>query len=134
MSRSRTLPEDTEKTFPTWYPFLADISRRSKEPVEQLQDQVARGEVQLALIWDGNKARALVGIRILRRGNDLIGEIVWLTGKGMREWQHLLTQMEKYLKEHVGCAEIRPVCRLGWSRFLKTRGYKATHVTMQKVL
>lgn len=126
--------EGTDETFPIWFPFLKDISRRSKEPIEELLGQIARREVQLALVWDGNKAHALVGIRILRRGKDLIGEIIWLTGKGMREWRELLPELEKYLKQHIGCAEIRPVCRLGWSRFLKTKGYKATHMTMEKVL
>jgi hypothetical protein len=69
-----------------------------------------------------------------KRGNDLIGEICWLTGRGMKEWQHLLPQMEKYLKEHKGCVEIRPICRPGWSRLLKQRGYKTTHYVMEKKL
>lgn len=127
--------ENLKRTFPVWWPFLAKISRRSKEPVGDLLAQIAKHEVQIALAWDESteKARALVGMRFLRRGDDLIGEIIWLAGGGMREWRHLLPQMEQYLKD-MGCAEIRPVCRLGWSRFLKSRGYKATHMTMEKVL
>jgi hypothetical protein len=139
-----TTPEYLEKTFPHWWPFLAKISRRSKEPVQELLGQIVRRDVQIALVWDGEKARALVGMRFLRRGgliledghkcpDVLIGEVIWLAGGGMREWRHLLPQMEQYFK-HMGCVEIRPVCRLGWSRFLKTQGYKATHVTMEKVL
>jgi hypothetical protein len=128
-----TTDEYLNATVQHWMPFVPAISRRSKEPVISLLGQIARHEVQLALVWDGEKARALVGIRFCRRGEDLIGEIIWLTGSGMREWRNLLPQLEQYLKD-MGCVEIRPVCRLGWSRFLKANGYKATHMTMEKVL
>ena len=125
--------EDLNNSFDIWSPFLKDISRRSKEPVLDLLAQIARLEVAIALVWDGKAARALVGVRFRQRGNDLIGEIVWLTGKGMREWRHLLTEMESYLKQR-GCVEIKPICRPGWSRFLKQRGYRTTHLTMEKKL
>lgn len=128
-----TTPEYLEKTFPHWWPFLPKISRRSKEPVQELLGQIVRRDVQIALVWDGANARALVGMRFLRRGEDLIGEIIWLAGAGMREWRDLLPQMERYLKD-MGCVEIRPVCRPGWSRFLKSQGYRITHMTMEKVL
>jgi hypothetical protein len=128
-----TTSEYLNKTFAIWFPFLDGISRRSKEPLESLLDQIGRHDVQLALVWDGKAAHALIGIRFVRRGSDLIGEIIWLPGEGMKDWLHLLPQLEQYLKD-MGCAEIRPICRLGWSRFLKTKNYKATHMMMEKVL
>jgi hypothetical protein len=125
--------EATDESFPIWFPFLASITRRSKEPIEELLGQIARREVQLALVWDGEKAHALIGIRLIRRGKDLIGEIVWLTGKGVRQWLPLLSELEQYLRD-IGCIEIRPICRPGWSRLIKGRGYKITHYHMEKVL
>jgi len=40
---------------------------------------------------------------------------------------------ERYLKD-MNCVECRPICRLGWSRQLKQRGYKITHLVMEKRL
>jgi hypothetical protein len=125
--------EDLNKLFLLWSPFLEDISKRSKEPLEQLFAAIKRREVQIALVWDGNKAYALVGMRFVRRGGDVIGEIVWLTGKGMKQWQHLLPEMEQYLRDR-GCAEIRPICRPGWARLLKAKGYRITHYVMERTL
>jgi len=121
---------------PHWYPFLQDISKRSKEPVKNLAAQILRKEVQPFLIWDeqAERAVALLGIRYLRCNDDLIAEWIWMTGKGMKQWTHLLADLETYLTEHIGCAEIRPVCRPGWSRLLKQRGYRITHYTMEKRL
>lgn len=96
---------------------------------------VIREEVQPALVWDedSKQARALVGIRTCRCGDDLIGEIVWLTGRGMKDWLHLLPQLEEYLR-HLGCVTIKPICRPGWARMIKGHGYKITHYVMEKKL
>jgi hypothetical protein len=131
-----TTPVYIKKSTPHWYPFLEGISRRSKQSVAELFAKVAGGDVQPILVWDevAKKAVALVGMQYHRRGDDLIAEWVWMTGKGMKQWQGLLPELERYLKQHVGCAQIRPICRPGWSRFLKTQGYRVTHYTMEKVL
>lgn len=125
--------EATDRCFPVWWPFLKDVSRRSKEPVEELQRQVARREVQLVMIWDGERAHALIGIRINRRGNDLVGQIAWMSGKGMREWLHLLSELEQYFQK-LGCVEARLTGRRGWSKVLKSHGYKLADITMEKPL
>lgn len=128
-----TTDEYLNGTAPLWRPFLEGISKRSREPVESLLDLIYRKEVQPILVWDGNKAVALLGIRFCRRGLDLVGEWVWMTGKGRKDWQHLLPELERYLKD-MGCVECRPICRLGWSRLLEQQGYRTTHVIMEKTL
>jgi len=117
-----------------WLPFLEGISRRSKEPIADLVNAVWECRVQIAFVWDGEKPRALIGIQYKKSGDELIAEIIWLTGKGMREWQHLLPEMKRYLREHHGCTIIRPICRPGWSRELKKRGFKTTHYIMELAL
>src|SRR5262245_6151636 len=90
-----------------WLRFFPDICKRTKEPVENLLDAVANGTVQIALVWDGEKAHALVGMQYRQLGPELIGEIIWLSGKDRSQWVELLPDMERYLKEHVGCTIIR---------------------------
>jgi hypothetical protein len=128
--------EYIKRFFPHWFPFLPDIAKRSKETVVNLAAQIVRKEVQPILIWDdqAERAVALLGIRYHRRNDDLIAELIWTTGKGMKQWTHLLADLERYLSEHIGCHEIRPICRPGWSRLLKQRGYRITHYTMEKRL
>lgn len=128
-----TTKEHLKKTYAVWFPFLEGISKRSKDPVESLRDAVLRLEVQPIIVWDGNKAVALAGVRRCKRGRDVIAELVWLTGKDRKTWQHLLPELERYLKEQ-GCVEFRPICRPGWTLLLKQYGYKTTHIMMEKVL
>jgi hypothetical protein len=128
--------EDLKGMLPHWSKFLPDIAKRSKEPLATLIAKVALKHVQPFIIWDEDNltAVALLGIAYHKRGDDLIGEIVWMTGSKRENWQHLLSEVETYLKDHIGCAVIRPVCRPGWKKFLQARGYHETHVTMEKVL
>jgi hypothetical protein len=128
--------ECLQEAMPWWLAFLPAIAKRSKEPLRTLFTKVVQKHVQPFLIWDEtvNLPVALLGVAYHKRGEDLIGEIVWMTGSGRERWQHLLSDVERYLKEHIGCAVCRPVCRPGWKKFLQQRGYRETHVQMEKVL
>jgi hypothetical protein len=123
------------RTSEHWLPFLDHISKRSKESVESLLDLIIKGEVQIVLVWDEqtSQAQALVGIHTCQRGDDIVGEIVWLTGRNMRSWLHLLPELETYVK-HLGCVTIKPICRPGWSRLVRDKGYRVTHYIMEKSL
>jgi hypothetical protein len=120
---------------PHWLPFLPKIAQRTKETVATLIGRVMRKEVRLTLVWDdnANKAVALLGLTLHYRGQDLIAELIWLTGSGRLQWEHLISELEQLLRE-AGCVECRPICRPGWSRLLKRHGYKPTHIMMEKVL
>jgi hypothetical protein len=130
-----TTPEHIQASLQHWFPFLPGIARRSKEPITNLLGQIDRREIQLALAWDEEKlqACALFGLCFTRRGNDLIGEVRWLTGKDMKRWLGLLPDLEQYFRD-MGCVVIRPICRPGWSRMIRGEGYRITHYTMEKVL
>jgi hypothetical protein len=135
-----TTPEYLNASFDLWSPFLPYIAHRSPWSVEDLLTKLCLHEVQPALIMDGNRPVALLGISIVRDGNDLVGELVWTTGKRRHEWQHLLTELETYLREHVKCKKCRPICRRGWRKFLEASGYRLVeikpdkHAVMEKVL
>ena len=130
-----TTAEHVQGSAKHWVQFLPAIAKRSKEPVEELMLKVLNHEVQVILIWDdeAKEALALLGVQYRLRDNARIGELVWLTGVAREAWQHLLSDLEKYL-QHVGCVECRPLCRPGWSKLLKQHGYRMTHVVMEKKL
>lgn len=136
-----TTPEWINRTFPLWSPFLPDIAKRSPWSVEDLLTKLCKHEVQPALVVDGEVPLALLGISLVRDGEELVAELVWLTGRRRHEWQHLLAELESYLRDHLKCVKCRPICRRGWRKFLATQGYEQVgvdadrrHIIMEKVL
>lgn len=128
-------------TFPLWSPFLPDIAKRSPWSVEELLGKLHRLEVQPVLIMDGDRPAACLGVSIVDGDNgELVAEMIWATGKRRHEWQHLLADLETYLREHVRCVKCRPICRPGWRKFLEANGYTLIridadgHIAMEKVL
>ena len=135
-----TTSEYLNATFFLWSPFLPAIAKRSPWSTDELLGKLFRHEVQPILIMNGDKAVALLGITIVEDDGTRIGELVWTTGARRADWQHLLTDLESYLRDHVKCRKCRPICRPGWQGFLEQQGYVQTgvtadkHVTMEKVL
>jgi hypothetical protein len=118
---------------PLWLPFLPRIARRSHESVNDLMRQIARRQVRLVLVMDGDKAVALVGVSIHQMDGKSCGDMIWLAGAGREQWQDLLPEFEQLLRD-AGCCLCRPICRPGWSRYLKQQGYRLKHVIMEKPL
>jgi hypothetical protein len=132
------IPLDRESLIdsgPHWVPFVRRIAARTREPADTLIKRVLSKEIRLILVWDDttNSTKAMIGIRLHMRGPDLIGEILWATGTDRKAWQQLLPELEQMLRD-AGCAESRPLCRPGWSKFLQSHGYRITHIQMEKVL
>src|SRR5262245_24167072 len=102
-----TTPEYLNASFPLWSPFLPYIAHRSPWSVEELLGKLHRHEVQPVLVLDAErKPAALLGVSIVDGdGGTLDAELVWLTGKRRHEWQHLLIEVERYLREHVHCVK-----------------------------
>ena len=113
-----TSEEALRRSAHIWLPFIPRIADRSDETVDEKQ----------------NKARAVIGISYRKLGRELVAELHWAAGFGMKDWEHLLPQVEQYLKEHVHCTISKPICRPGWKPLLKKHGYKQTHVVMEKML
>jgi hypothetical protein len=136
-----TRSEYLNATFNLWSPFLPRIAARSPWSIEELLGKLSRYEVQPVLVVDGKTPVALLGVSIVDgEAGTLDAELVWLTGKRRHEWQHLLAELESYLREHVRCVKCRPICRPGWKRFLEANGYTLIrtdadgHIAMEKVL
>jgi hypothetical protein len=136
-----TTPAYLNATFELWSPFLPQIAARSPWSVEELLAKIARHEVQPVLILGDKQPLALLGISICDGDNGTLdAELVWLTGKRRHEWQHLIIEVERYLREHMHCVKCRPICRPGWRKFLEANGYTLIrtdadgHIAMEKVL
>ena len=117
-----------------WAPFLPLIAQRSHESMADLRGQIERREVRLVLVVDAAaKVQALVGVSIRKMNGKNYGDMIWLAGFGREQWQQLLPEFEQMLRD-AGCAVCRPICRPGWSRYLKKQGYSLKHVIMEKPL
>ena len=116
-----------------WLPFLPRIAKRSHESVQDLREQIHRREVRLVLVMDGDKAQALIGVRVHQMDGRSCGDIIWTAGFGREQWQTLLPELEQMLRD-AGCVMCRPICRPGWSRYLKQQGYHMKHIIMEKPL
>jgi len=136
-----TTPAHLNASFDLWSPFLPGIAQRSPWNISDLLGKLFRHEVQPVLVLDGTTPIALLGVSIVDGDKgELVAELVWLTGKRRQEWQHLLADLERYLREHVRCVKCRPICRPGWRKFLEANGYTLIrtdadgHIAMEKVL
>jgi len=116
-----------------WLPFLPRIAKRSHESVADLLGQIRRREVRLVLVMDGGAATALIGVRVHQMDGKSCGDIIWAAGFGREQWQQLLSELEQMLRD-AGCILCRPICRPGWSRYLKKHGYQMKHIIMEKPL
>lgn len=127
-------PDNAAGSAPLWFPFLEKISKRSRIPVEQLTEEILTGLVQVHIAWepDAKQARGLAGTRIMSAGTEKIFEFVWCAGEGASDWFHLIADIERYAKEHLGCSRFHAIARPGWSRGLKERGYRMTHIVFEK--
>jgi hypothetical protein len=117
-----------------WLPFMPSIAERAKVPVEVLIQEVADGTTQVHLVWDGQKAHALVGTRIVAHGERKVLELVWCTGEDKDLWFDLVDELERYAVEHLGITTIRAIARLGWQKPLKRKGYSPKHIILEKEL
>src|SRR5262249_52473075 len=126
--------EELARTAPLWLPFVARIAGRTRNSVPELVSQIRSGEVHIHLAWDpaARRAHALAGTRILLRGGERVGELVWATGSGRRHWLPLLDDLERYHADELGCVGMNAVARKGWSRDLARRGYRVTHLVLEK--
>lgn len=129
------VPADAlEQTVGVWYPFIEKLAQRTRQHVQQLLEEIRSGTVSLHIAWEPEerKAYALLGLRVLLRGDDRVAEIWWMTGMQRERWLGLWPELERYCKEHLGCVSIKAAPRPGWSKEMKARGYRCTHIVFEK--
>ena len=129
-------PEHLDGTREHWQPWLERIAKDIGCHVHDLIGQAYIGDIKLHVAWDdeANKSLALLGARILKRGDASIAELAWCTGESLDLWSGLLPDIEAFYRNHWGCKNLTAHCRPGWKPFLKRHAYRMTHVIMDKEL
>lgn len=84
---------------------------------------------------DGERVRieALAITEIVAYPRTTVCKLLACTGDDAWRWVDLLAQIEAWAKAQ-GCAVMEPICRPGWERHLKPKGYRKTHVVLEKSL
>lgn len=113
------------------WPWLSKISDGSsgRFTAETLWSRIERKVYWLALVLDDDVKAVLVGEPVTWETGLREFWIVGLVGIGAKDWLHLDTELRRALKE-AGFWAIATLARPGWSRLMKSRGYRMTHVQM----
>src|SRR5262249_27171526 len=97
---------------------------------------VAAGAFQLWVgVTDAEPAtpRVMLITRLLPYPRLTVCELLACVGDDREAWEPLLDDIERWAKAH-GAALMQPIARPGWERVLARRGYRKTHVMLEKVL
>jgi len=76
-------------------PYILSISERDGcDPVEK-ERMLLAGEAQAFIVWDdeGKKPQAFLGVRYAARGQQRIGELIWLMGENRAAWVQLFAEL-----------------------------------------
>ncbi len=108
-------------------------------PADILQSLIA-GPMQLWLAIDdetvGGRAGAIKALAISEIASYpriKVCKLLACTGEDAGRWIELVQSIEAWARSQ-GCGAMEPICRPGWERHLKPRGYKRTHVILEKRL
>lgn len=131
-------PDELADAWPDIEPLVALACARSsgKITTPDVARDLARGAIHL---WAGITADHPRPVKVI-----LIGQFVEyprlrsfrpfaVVGDDLATWIDLLPAIERWAQAN-GARLIEPLGRPGWERVLRARGYKKTHVLMEKAL
>lgn len=116
--------------------YMESIAGRSgRGTVKDLIDSIIAEECRLfgAVNYDNGEIKGVMLVRVIQYPLKRILELIACSGEDSALWVNLIDQVEDWGREN-GCDAVEPICRPGWEKFLATRGYKKTHVILEKAL
>lgn len=129
-------PQELPDLWPLIRERVASCCARSGgkyEPLDVLLNCLSRRmDVWLARD-DAVQITALAVTEIVVYPRITVCRLLACTGDDARRWIDLLAPLEAWAKAQ-GCAVMEPICRPGWERHLKPKGYQKTHVVLEKSL
>ncbi|HJQ13039.1 MAG TPA: hypothetical protein VJ840_18550 [Gemmatimonadaceae bacterium] len=128
-------PEQVDAVWPKvakWLDGSAE-STRGKYTADDIKDGILSGHAQLWL-YDSPTAFGVLVTVIAEYPQNRCCVIKIGTGENAEEWWDLaLTRLEDFGR-HAGCDAMEILCRPGWVKRFKSRGYDYTHAIMEKRL
>jgi hypothetical protein len=119
---------------PAFMPLMENIAKRMQCKAVDLIGQIINHEVQLHVVSDEKRLRAVILTQImLRHGGGTNCRVLACAGDGMAQWVHLIGELEAWAREQ-GCKIMEPFARPGWAKMLRPYGYKLAHVVLEKDL
>lgn len=94
------------------------------------------GHLQIWCVWDTETARvtAIAGTQINTGLDGLVYiKVLFCSGDGMANWVDLIAEIEEWGRSK-GAVRMKGMMRPGWERHLGRRGYRRTHVMLEKDL
>ncbi len=130
------------ESLPEWWPHVAPLvalaCARSSGKFEPADVARAAAASRFQL-WvgtdeaDPSLVRVMLLTRLLPYPRLLACEVLACVGDDRPDWEDHLATVEAWAKAQ-GCALMQPIARPGWERVLAKRGYKKTHVMLEKKL
>lgn len=102
---------------------------------EHIRQILKNARMQLWVVWDVENQKVLcVCVTELREYPKYrICDIKITVGRGMKTWFHFIDHIMEWAKKQ-GCKKMEVFARPGWKKILESRGFKQTHVQIEKEL
>ena len=101
---------------------------------DDIKDLCRQGAMQLWLVVsDSDTVLATVVTELRSNPNYKVCDARIVTGTQMEKWHHHVSDLEKWAKGE-GCKKMELYARPGWEKIMKPKGYKKTHVQIEKEL
>lgn len=130
------LPHELPELWPTIRDRVATCCARSGgkyEPLDVLMHCLSRRMGLWLARQDEGEIAAIAITEICAYPRLAVCKLLACTGDDAPHWIELLAEIEAWAKAQ-GCAVMEPICRPGWERHLKPKGYRKTHVVLEKTL
>lgn len=122
---------------PYWYPkakpFLASMVERSRGRLshETVKAALDAGDYWLCLAVEDDIKAVLVAHPVHWKTGLKEMEIIALMGVDLDTWLDLEPELRERM-HGLGYSVVTPIARPGWARLMKSRGYRTTHVIMER--
>lgn len=110
----------------------ATATSRGKATAFDIGRELRARDAQLWIWWE-NGVEAVFVTEIVRHPRKTVGRIKIAVGRGRRDWQAEIAQIEQWAIGQ-GATAMELIARPGWQRALRPFGYEATHTFLEKEL
>jgi hypothetical protein len=101
---------------------------------EHIKEYCKQGTMQLWLVvTESNEVLCVCVTEIRKYPNYSVCDTRIVTGKQYKDWFHYVDRIGEWAKKQ-GCKKMEIFARPGYVPMFKERGYKATHVQVEKEL